>query len=73
MTDTEQEIVEMLGRVWNQFLKLPIEHESDIREFQYGIHVLQRQVMCRPTRRNIKVNKKMCTTCGYQEGYCGQC
>jgi hypothetical protein len=58
MTDDEKEIVELLGKVWNQFLTLPVEHESDVREFQYGIHILQRQVMCRPARRELNKEKQ---------------
>ncbi len=53
MTEQENRIVDLLGEVWNQFLNLPVEHESDVREFQYGIHILQRQVMCRPARREL--------------------
>jgi hypothetical protein len=48
MTDEKMKILELLAEAWNKFLELPTEHESDIREFQYGIHVLQRQVMSCP-------------------------
>jgi hypothetical protein len=57
MTDEEMKILELLAEAWNKFLELPTEHESDIREFQYGIHVLQRQVMARPTRREMNKAK----------------
>lgn len=54
MTKEEIQIIELLGKVWNLFLELPSEHDSDNREFEYGIHILQRQIMARPTRRNMK-------------------
>lgn len=34
-------------------IELPSEHESDIREFQHHLHILQRQVMSRPARREM--------------------
>jgi hypothetical protein len=48
MTDEKMKILKLLAEAWNKFLELPTEHESDIREFQYGIHVLQRQFMSCP-------------------------
>ena len=53
LTDNEQNVLNSLGDVWNSFLELPIEHPDDLNDFKYGIHLLQRQIMCRPIRREI--------------------
>jgi hypothetical protein len=53
MTDLEQTVPSHLVDAWNSFLRLPIEHSDDIDEFRHGIHALQKQIMARPTRREI--------------------
>lgn len=54
MTDREKQILEKLADAWNLFLGLPNEHNDDLIEFRHHIHILQRQVMSRPTRRTMK-------------------
>lgn len=53
LTEEEQKVMNCLADVWNSFLELPTEHADDLSDFRYGIHVLQRQIMCRPTRREM--------------------
>jgi len=52
LTEEEKEVIKLLGEVWNKFLALPDPHPSDDEEFCHYIHILQRHVMVRPTRRN---------------------
>lgn len=53
MTEQEKDCLEALAMAWNLFLELPTEHSDDVDDFRKGIHVLQRQIMARPTRRDM--------------------
>lgn len=53
MTDEEKEIVESLGRVWNAFVALPVEHDMDAVEFCRIIHAAQEKVLARSGRREM--------------------
>lgn len=57
-TETEVQLVEALGEIWNTFLTLPVEHPSDTKDFMDGIHVLQRLILCRSGRRMMKAMVK---------------
>lgn len=52
LTNKERELTEALGECWSAFEKLEEQHPSDHDEFIHHIHILQRQVMARPTRRD---------------------
>lgn len=54
LTEKEYEVLEYLGHAWNSFYSLPIEHGDDTDEFRHHLHILQRQIMCRPVRRSMK-------------------
>jgi hypothetical protein len=54
MTPDELKCLDLLGEAWNAFVALPIEHESDHREFQHHLHVLQRHIMARSVRRDLQ-------------------
>jgi hypothetical protein len=54
VTELEQIALGHLVQAWNAFLCLPTEHSDDIDEFRHGIHALQKQIMARPTRREMK-------------------
>lgn len=54
LTPEERKAMLHLVEVWNNFVKLPIQHNDDISEFRHGIHRLQHLLMIRPTRRNYK-------------------
>lgn len=54
MTEEEMKVFVKLISVWNSYISLPVEHESDQREFQHHFHILQRMIMSRPVRRNLK-------------------
>lgn len=60
MTDDEKEIIDQLAKVWNLFISLPVEHPSDLVEFQTAIHSAQLLVMARLGRRiyNEEYNEK---------------
>ena len=47
----EQQIINSLADVFNQFAELPDHHISDVEEFTQHVHILQRQVMARLARR----------------------
>lgn len=51
MTGDETAVLNALVEAFNRFVKLPDPHPSDHAEFAQGIHVLQRHVMARSTRR----------------------
>lgn len=53
LTEAERNVVDRLVEAWNSFQQLPVEHNDDLAEFRFGIHVLQRQVLARPTRREL--------------------
>lgn len=53
MTEDERAAFAALVAAWDAFMSLPIEHDDDANEFRSGIHVLQRQILSRPARREI--------------------
>jgi hypothetical protein len=53
MTDEEKNILDLISKAYSLFLRLPNPHPNDHREFCDHIHVLQRQVMARHTRRSF--------------------
>jgi len=52
LNDNEKKILNILGEAFVLFRDLPDKHESDEDEFAHYIHILQRHVMSRPTRRS---------------------
>ena len=58
ITGDEIRITEMLGRVWNEYLMLPVEHPMDRDEFCRAIHVCQDMVLARSGRREINSLKR---------------
>jgi hypothetical protein len=52
LTEDERKIVMLLADAFILFKKLPNKHPSDDEEFARYIHILQRHVMSKPTRRN---------------------
>lgn len=53
MTEREQFIAGLLAGVWNEFLKLPVEHPMEQQEFCSAIHACQDKVLARAGRRAI--------------------
>ncbi|MCJ2102421.1 hypothetical protein [Methylobacterium sp. E-046] len=43
--------LEGLTAAWSAFLRLPQDHPDEVGEFRRGLHILQDQVLARPTRR----------------------
>jgi len=58
MTAKEQKVIDALVMAWNAFLALPCEHGDDVTDFRHGIHVLQHQILARPTRRKLMGKNK---------------
>ncbi|MGI4841050.1 MAG: hypothetical protein ACRYF9_25965 [Janthinobacterium lividum] len=53
LTDREAFIAGLLAGVWNEYLKLPVEHPMERNEFCRAIHTCQDMVLARPGRRAI--------------------
>lgn len=53
LTEQEAKVATMLGAVWDEYLKLPIEHPLDQGEFCMAIHRAQDMVLARPGRRAL--------------------
>ena len=51
LTVKEINIIEKLADCYNSFIELEDQHPSDEEDFSRHIHVLQRHVMARSTRR----------------------
>ena len=54
LTKEEYEILTLIGESVDKFMALPVEHPSEQQEFVHHIHIIQRMIMCRPTRRDFK-------------------
>lgn len=44
----ERELLDKLGECFNNFKYLPQLHPSDLKEFQYAIHLAQNIILARP-------------------------
>lgn len=53
MTSDEKKVLDALVSAWNLFMGLPVEHADDNNDFRHHLHILQRQVMSRPARRQL--------------------
>lgn len=53
LTADEQQVAQLLGDVWNQFLALPLEHPAGRDEFCRAIHYCQSLVLARPAIRAL--------------------
>ncbi|WP_313630210.1 hypothetical protein [Pseudomonas sp.] len=53
MSDDERKVLDALVAAWNLFTALPIEHADDSSDFRHHLHILQRQIMSRPSRREL--------------------
>jgi len=51
MTENEREVIDLLAKAWNSYVNLPVEHSSDLIEFQTAIHSAQLLVLARLGRR----------------------
>lgn len=54
LTEQEEKIANMLGDVFNEYLKLPIQHPMETQEFCQVIHVCQNIILSRPAVRYLK-------------------
>ena len=54
LTDQEAKVAQMLGEVWNEYLKVPIEHPMGQKEFCSAIHACQNIVLARCGVRALK-------------------
>ena len=55
LTDDEGEVVDCLVGAWVQYRELPVEHEDEVAEFRYHIHMLQGLLTMRIARRHYPV------------------
>ncbi|WP_426315536.1 hypothetical protein ACN9MF_11485 [Methylobacterium fujisawaense] len=51
LTVDEMAALQGLTAAWSAFLRLPQDHPDEVSEFRRGLHILQDQVLARPTRR----------------------
>ncbi|MGO2452563.1 hypothetical protein [Pseudomonas taetrolens] len=54
LTVQEAKVAQMLGEAWNEYLKLPIEHPMEQKEFCSAIHACQNIVLARCGVRAFK-------------------
>lgn len=47
MTKEERDVVDLLVKAWNSFLKLPVNNSDDVEEFRHAIHLAQNIVASR--------------------------
>lgn len=57
ITDDEAKIAQLLGEVWNAYLKMPKEHPMEQGEFCTAIHACQDIVLARAGRRALNTHK----------------
>ena len=53
LSSEERKVLELLGKAWNEYIQLPIQHEADRPEFQQHLHSLQNLVLSRPAYRHL--------------------
>lgn len=51
MTNKEQNIIDLLQQIYEEFSSLDTQHDSDLKEFIEALHRLQHLVMIRSVRR----------------------
>ena len=49
----EEHVARLLGEAWDAFVRLPIEHPADRRDFEAAIHAAQALVLARAGRRQV--------------------
>lgn len=47
ITETEGEVLHLLGKAWNAFLELPVVHSDDETDFRHAIHAAQTIILAR--------------------------
>lgn len=52
MNEEEKQLLKKLGECYNDFIKLPTQHQSDKPDFIFHIHALQSIVATREAVRN---------------------
>ena len=68
LTIEEEEIMNHTIEIWNRFVKLSVQHPSDIQELQSAVHQIQQLIAIRSLRRN---NPDYWTTSSYGDGKIG--
>ena len=51
LTEHEAKVAQMLCDVWNEYVKLPVEHPMERQEFCTAIHACQDKILGRAGRR----------------------
>lgn len=59
MTDSEREVVELLGEATNGFATLDQVHPSDLPEFVAAIHAAQNIVLARQNTHEIQATRPL--------------
>lgn len=54
LTEKEQAIMDHLVDAWNEFIKLPVQHPSDISEYRTATHTLEMLLAMRVVRREYE-------------------
>lgn len=52
LSASEEKVMDSLIEAWNGFIKLPIQHPSEKKEFEHHTHILQGLLAIRSTRRD---------------------
>lgn len=56
VTEQEAKVVGLLAEVWNEFMKLPVEHPMAQQEFCTAINECQDKVLARGGRRALNAD-----------------
>lgn len=54
ITEKEYKCIELTKDLFNEFIKLPIEHKADCGDFTYHIHALQNIILSRCGLRELR-------------------
>ncbi len=57
LSELEADVIVATAEVWNKFFLLPIMHESDRREVEFALHVIQEKVFSRPIYDKYRCSK----------------
>ena len=49
--EKEKNLLKLSGKLWNEFISLPVEHQSELKEMEFFIHGIQGIISIRIARK----------------------